>query len=294
MIAKKLNQNGFHVLFVLIVLAVIGVVGTIGYVVLTNSKNKATSEVRWSYDEQKNEWRVSQGTAPACKTPFTFDFTPVDMEFASSVGFAGTYRSKSYKVHGTFGLTKSSEVKLPADATLSGITRYYEGEPLELQYGVSFENDCGIAFYFDHLHTLSPELQKLAEMQPEPKVNDTRSSPDDAPPRIKMKAGDIVATETGAHKVERYGIDFGVVDYRQRNKISSNSTWAALHGEYKSTEWYGACWFDMLPGNDAEKAKQLSTVQTDTRRVTKHVSDYCDNADYTTLDFNDGRPAENY
>ena len=109
-----------------------------------------------------------------------------------------------------------------------------------------------------------------------------------------MKAGDTVATETGAHKVGRYGIDFGVVDYRQRNKISKNPKWAALHSEYKSTEWYGVCWFDMLPGEDAKKAKELSLVQADTRRIAKYVSDYCDNADYTTLDFYDGQPADSY
>lgn len=288
------GQSGFHVILLLVVLVVIGAVGAIGYVVLTNSKNKANAEVRWNYDESKHAWYVQQGTAPACKKPFAFDVTPVDLQLASTVAFAGTYRGKSYKVHGGFGLTKSSEVRLPADATLNGLTRYYEGDPLELQYLVSFEMDCGIAFYFDHLHTLSPTLQKLAEQQPEPKVNDTRSSPSDAPPRIKMKAGDIIATETGAHTVQRYGIDFGVVDYRQRNAISKNPAWAALHSEFESTEWHGVCWFDLLPGNDGAKAKQLSLVQGDTRRVSKHVSDYCDNADYTTLDFYNGQPADYY
>ena len=178
--------------------------------------------------------------------------------------------------------------------TLTGLTRYYEGDPLELQYSVSFDTDCGIAFYFDHLHTLSPSLQALAEQQPEPKINDTRTNPDDAPPRIKMRAGDLVATETGSHAVQRYGIDFGVVDYRKRNEISKNPKWAALHGEYKASEWYGVCWFDMLPGGDAGRAKELSLVQVDTRRIAKHVSDYCDNADYTTLDFNNGQPADSY
>jgi hypothetical protein len=294
MVKKKPDENGFHVLLVLIVLLVVGAIGMVGYVVFTNSKDKANAEVRWSYDEKKDAWHVQQGKAPACKEPYVFDYTPVNMDFATSTGPGGVYRGKSYKVHGIFALSKSSEVKLPADATLTGLGRYYEGDPLEIQYSASFDTDCGIAFYFDHLYTLSPQLQALVEQQPEPKVNDTRVDPSDAPPRIKMKAGDIVATETGAHAVQRYGIDFGVVDYRQRNEISKNSKWAALHSEYKSNEWYGVCWFDMLPGEDAKKAKELSLVQTDTRRVAKHVSDYCDNADYTTLDFNNGQPADNY
>jgi hypothetical protein len=291
---KRLNQNGFHVLLLIIFLVVVGVIGTVGYVVRSNSRNKANAEVFWSFDNKKQEWYVKQGTAPACKEPFVFDHTPVDLTNSMSIAFAGTYRGKSYKVHGAIALDKSSQVQLPIDATLSGLTRYYEGEKPEIQYLVSFETDCGIAFYFDHLHALSPQLDALAKLQPEPKLNDTRSSPDDSPPRIKMKTGDIVATETGAHLAQRYGIDFGVVDRRHRNEISKNSVWASLHQDYTSTEWYGACWFDMLPGADAAKAKQLSVVQADTRRTAKFVSDYCDNADYTTLDFYEGQPADYY
>lgn len=290
----RLNQRGFHALLFVIALAVLGAIGAVGYVVFSNAQNKANAEVRWAFDDKKNEWFVQQGVAPACKDPFVFDYSPVDLDTASSVAFAGTYRGKSYKVHGGFGLDKSSEVKLPASATLSGITRYYEGEPQELQYLVSFEMDCGIFFYFDHLHELSPKLQKLAEQQPEPKVNDTRTSPADAPPRIKMQAGELVATETGQHNAQRYGIDFGVLDYRQRNKISKNSEWAALHNQYMTTEWFGVCWFDMLPGSDAARAKELSRVQVNTNFVAEYVSDYCDNADHTTLDFNKGQPVDHY
>lgn len=291
---KRLSQDGFHTVIILLFLVVIGVIGTVGYVVFRNAHNKASADVRWNYDTTKNEWFVKEGVAPSCKDPYVFEQAPVDLRNATSVGFAGTYRGKSYKVHGTFGLTNSSQVVLPADATLSGLTRYYEGDPLELQYLVSFETDCGIAFYFDHLHTLSPELQVLAKQTPDPKENDTRTSPDDAPPRIKMQAGDIVATETGAHQSQRYGIDFGVVDYRKRNTISKNSAWVSMHNSYASSEWFGVCWFDMLPDGNAEKAKELSLVQIDTRRTAKHVSDYCDNADYTTLDFNNGQPVDFY
>ncbi|HSX34479.1 MAG TPA: hypothetical protein VLF62_02435 [Candidatus Saccharimonadales bacterium] len=292
--SKKLPQDGFHLLFLLVIMVALGVIGAAGYLVISKSKHKATSEVRWSYDSKKDAWYVSAGKAPTCKEPLVFGYTPVPLAEATSVGFPGTYRGKSYKVHGTFALAKSSEVKLPADATLSGLARYYEGDPAEIQYAVSFEMDCGISFYFDHLYTLSPKLQQLANKLPEPKVNDTRVNPNDAPPRIKLKAGDIVATATGAHKSTRYGIDFGVVDYRQRNKISYNAQWRALHSSYKSSEWYGTCWFNMLPGADASKAKELSVVQADTRKVAKFVSDYCDNADYTTPDLFGGKPVDSY
>jgi len=290
----QLNQAGFHTLLLVAVLLVTGVVGAVGYRVISRPADKQNAAVRWSYDNAKNAWYTSQGTAPACKEPYVFDYSPVNVDDATSVGFPGTYRGKSYKVHGTFSLSKSSEVKLPADATLDGMSRYYEGEPAELQYAVHFETDCGVAFYFDHLYTLSPRLQELANRLPEPKRNDTRVSPNDAPPRIKMNAGDTVAVATGAPAVGRYGIDFGVIDYRHRNKISQNRQWVALHNSYSASEWYGACWFDMLPGGDAQKAKDLSVVQADTRRVAKFVSDYCSNADYTTLDFNSGQPVDRY
>lgn len=197
-------------------------------------------------------------------------------------------------MHGTFALSESSTVKLPADATLSGMVRYLEGDPAELQYKVNFEMDCGISFYFDHLRTLSPQLEELANKLPKPELNNTRVNLNNMPPRIQMKAGDIVATATGAHLLQRYGIDFGVVDYRQRNAISKNQQWASLHNNFKSSEWYGVCWLDMLPGNDADTAKRLSAVQADTRRTAKLVSDYCENAEYQTIDLSKGEPVQGY
>ena len=185
-----------------------------------------------------------------------------------------------------------ANIRLPMDATLTGLKRYYDGQTTDMQHLVSFENDCGIQIYFDHLNVLSPTLQKLAENTPEPTVNDTRSNPSDAPPRTKFKAGDIIATGVGFPSTDNYGFDFGVVDYRQRNEISKNEKWADLHQEFITTEWYGVCWLDKLPG--AEKAKTLIKLQTDTRRTQKFVSDYCEEGDYTTLDFNDGQPADRY
>lgn len=297
------KQDGFHVLLlgvIIIAIAIAGVLGVILYKNFTKNTNTTTmnantdTAVRWEYNQQENEWFVAQGTAPACKEPFVFDHTPVDLHNVNNVGFPGTYRGKDYKVHGTFALGESSIVKLPAEATLSGMVRYLEGNPAELQYKVNFEMDCGISFYFDHLYALSPQLQALADTLPEPRLNDTRVNPNEAPPRIIMRAGDIVATATGSHQLQRYGIDFGVIDYRKPNAISHNQKWATLHDNFKATEWYGVCWFAMLPGDDAEKAKQLSAVQFDTNRTAKLVSDYCTNAEYKTVDLFEGLPVDRY
>lgn len=85
-----------------------------------------------------------------------------------------------------------------------------------------------------------------------------------------------------------------MIDYRERDAISKNQQWASLHNNFKASEWYGVCWFDMLPGEGSEKVKYLSTLQYDTLRVVKFVSDYCDNADHRTIDLFDGKPLKDY
>lgn len=278
------------------VIAVLGVIIFTGIAVLHKSKNKpATSEVTWSFNEQQLKWFARTGTAPMCKDPFVFDKTPVNMADVSSVLMPGTYRGYSYKPHGGFGVPNTegnTTVYMPADATLVGMTRYYEGSSPDLQYVLTFETDCGIAFRFDHLYTLSPELQTLAEKTPSPKLNDTRSNPNVRFPRTKLKSGQVIATQVGLPSSKLYGFDFGVYDYRKQNTISKNPKWAAIHNQYQSLEWFGVCWFDMLPKDDAVIAKQLSLKQIDTRRTVQITSDYCSNAPYKTLDINDGKPTD--
>lgn len=291
---QELHELGFaHVIALFIILAVLL---AFGYIAFFRTNNKTAAGVRWSFDEKKKTWFVKDGVAPACKDPLVFDYDPLDLSKVESIGMPGVYVSRSYKVHGGMRLPTDSkgraDIRLPMDGTLTGLKRYYDGQTTDMQHLVSFENDCGIEIYFDHLNELVPELQKLAEKTPAPTVNDTRSNPSDAPPRVKFKAGDLIATAVGFPSADNYGFDFGVVDYRQRNQISRNEKWADLHKEFMTTEWYGVCWLDKLPG--AEKAKTLIKLQTDTRRTQKFVSDYCDEGDYTTLDFNNGRPADRY
>lgn len=298
---QKLGHSGFHLIELVIILVVLGVITGVGFMVFNKSSTRSSSRddsdgITWSFDEQKLEWVADGGTPPDCKEPFKFDAAPMDISKVTAVLMPGSYRGYSYKPHGGFGtpddLQGKVDVKMPMDATLVGLTRYHEGEPADLQYLLTFENDCGIAFRFDHIYTLSPELQALAEKTPEPKLNDTRTSPDDAPPRTDFKSGQVIATQIGLPSMKIYGFDFGVYDYRQRNEISKNSEWAALHGDYESLEWFGVCWFDMLPGTDAETVKAASLVQRDTRRTVNIVSDYCENATYQTLDINDGKPTD--
>lgn len=290
------KQDGFHIIELIIVLAVTGLIGLVGFMVFRKSdQDKNTHESLWTFDQQKLEWSTTS-QPPACPEPFKFDHTPVDISQVSGVLFPGAYRGFNYKPHGGFGVQPATQgnvdVKMPMDGTLVGLTRYYEGEPPELQYLITFENNCGIAFRFDHFHTLSPRLQALAEQTPKPKLNDTRSSPDDQPPRTKFKAGEVIATRVGLPSMNIFGFDFGVYDYRKRNEISKNSEWKAIHGTYPDTEWYAVCWFDMLPGSDPDTVKPLALAQTDTRRTVPKVSDYCTEAPHRTLEFNNGKPVD--
>lgn len=280
-------------------IVVVVILGGIGFFIFQQRmlENSANLPVKWAYDEQKKEWFVSQGKAPTCNEPFVFDKTPFDISQATSAGSPGAYRGFSYKPHGGFRMDNSPDGKtniyMPIDAKLVSLTRYHEGNPPDLQHLLTFETDCGIAFRFDHIAELTPKLQEYANKTPEPKLNDTRSSPDDQPDPIYLKSGELIATSVGFKQSKNFGFDFGVYDYRTRNAISANPQWAALHSEYTDLEWHGVCWFNMLPGADAAKALALNNIQVDSRRPLVRVSDYCPDQ-HLTLEFNEGRPVDRY
>ncbi len=306
---KKLNQSGSHLLALILAIAGIGIIGLAAARVLRTKQStiigspSATSatvkaeEVVWSFDDKKLQWAPKSGTAPACEQPFTFTQTPIDLTHVTAIGMPGMYRGFSYKPHGGFRLADATngqvDIVLPIDATLTGIKRYYEGQPAELQYLLNFETACGIAFRLDHLYTLTPAFQKIAETTPEPKINDTRSDPNIPFTRTKFKAGDVVATAVGSPGIRNFGFDFGVYDYRQRNEISKNPAWTAIHNTYQDTEWYGVCWLTLMPKEDQATALELANTVVNPAQPTRNqTSDYCPNAKYKTLEFNNGQPTE--
>lgn len=294
------GQAGFSVIEIIIVLVVIGVLGFIGYRFFTGKDKTANSvtngeSVKWAFNEHKLEWFTPTGKPSTCRDPFVFDQSPVDLSKIMVIGMPGAYRGYNYKPHGGLRLSNPDsgliDIKMPTDATLVGLTRYYEGSPPELQYLLTFETDCGIAFRFDHIYTLTPAFQAIADTTPEPKVNDTHVDPNIPFKRTKFKRGDLVATEVGFPRVKNFGFDFGAYDYRHRNKISENPGWVAIHNQYQSLEWFGTCWIDQLPGADAAKAKELAFVIINSAKP-NIISDYCTYAPHTTLDFNAGKPTD--
>jgi hypothetical protein len=304
------NKNGFTVVEALILVMILGGIGFVGYKVFSKHDDKQAQfnaskqnsvkfagdlPVVWTYNNQTNKWFVQSGTAPKCKDPLKFDNSPIDISKASAVLLPGQYRGFNYKPHGGFGLVASTkgqtEVKMPMDGRIVGLTRYLESPDKALQYIVTFENDCGIAIKFDHLNTLSPRLQAVAETMPEAKLDDTRSDPNNKPKPELFKAGEVIATVVGHPNIGNYGFDFGITDYRQANEISKNSAWTALHQQFPASEWYGVCWFDMLPDADASVVKEMSLRVVNPNKPNV-VSDYCKNIPKKTLDVNSGKPTD--
>lgn len=293
----KRHQSGFAVVELIIAVVIVVVLALAGYKILAE-RSKATElkkPVKWAYNEQARNWYVQSGKAPACREPFTFDVTPIDLSLANVIGPPGAYRGGNYKAHGGIRIDGvpggKVDVKLPINAKLVSLTRYYEGSPSTLQYVLSFETDCGIAFRFDHLAKLTPKFQEFANKTPQPKKDDTRSNPGDQPAPVAFTAGEVIATEVGFPATNNFGFDFGVYDYRQRNEISSNQKWAELHKQYSSLDYHGVCWLNMFPGTDAAKATQLSEVVLNPAKPTI-VSDYCPNIKLKTLDINNGLPTD--
>lgn len=276
---RPTEQHGFsHILIPLIVI-VLAVIGFVGWRVLSrkdaasgaNGAAKAQDDrVIWTYH---NKWKPSK-TPPACHTPI-LDNSPVDIKMVTAILYPGQTRGQ-YKAHGGFHFsnnkTNNVTVTMPIDGYITGATRYYQTNDNgvdELQYLVTFVNDCGISIKFDHLYTLSPEVQAIMDKQPAAKLNDTSGMP--LTNGALFKKGAVIATAIGFKSNMNVGMDFGVYDYRQPNAASKDPAYAAAHATGDYENFYAVCWLDDLPAADAAIAKSLPGGDG---KVGK-TSDYC-------------------
>ena len=281
---RKLNQNGLaHLFLVVFLLVVVAVVGFAGWRVLSSKKDKPASDssqtnnsggsdsasaVYWNFDGSK--WNASD-TPPSCPEPLKLTNSPVDVSKATAILYPGQTRGNNYKPHGGFRFDGSKNedisVKVPMDAYVTKGSRYIEQG--ETQYMFFFVNSCGIEYKFDHLLTLSSTFQALADKLPAAKVDDSRTT--DFDPPVAVKAGDVIATAVGFKKTGNASVDFGVYDLRAPNAASKNSIYATTHDQYKETDFFGICWFDLLPGSDAGTVKSLPAADGQSGKT----SDYC-------------------
>ena len=110
-----------------------------------------------------------------------------------------------------------------------------------------------MAYRFDHLLTLAPALQKVADTLSPVLSDDSRTIR--FAPVIEVKRGDIIATAVGFVKSQDVSVDWGVYDLRQRNVTSKNERFATRHQAAKEQGFYGVCWFDFLPADIARKIR---------------------------------------
>ena len=225
----------------------------------------APKSVSWSFDG--STWHADS-SPPACANPLVIP-SPVNVSAATSVLFPGQYRGGNYKAHGGLRFDNSAyntiTVTAPLDGRITDGSRYIESGTV--QYLFDLFTDCGIRIRFDHLNTLSPALQAVADTFPDPVVDDTRTTK--LPTPLSIKAGDVLATAIGT--LTNPFFDFGVYDLRQSNTISADADWASTHANEKEMGWYGICWLDVLPSADSSTVWALPAGD----QSAGAASDYC-------------------
>ncbi|MFO0955724.1 MAG: hypothetical protein U0526_04310 [Candidatus Saccharibacteria bacterium] len=281
------KRPGFTPIEIIIAIVVVGLIGGgIWYAVrggkpkesatplpTVSSEPKVADSVDWAWSE--TAWVPTANPAgsiiPQCDSPVKFSNAPSDLAKATSVLYPGQTRGGDYKPHGGFRFDGSKNdaiaVKAIMDGRVTSGARYLEVG--EIQYMFTITNDCGIAYRYDHLLSLSPEFQKLADTLPAAKKDDSRMTNFENP--VAVKAGDIIATAVG-HKVNNnISYDLGVYDYRTRNKAASNPAYVATHKAKAAQAYYAVCWFEMFPAADAARIKSLPAGDAKMGKS----SDYC-------------------
>ncbi|MEK7550015.1 MAG: hypothetical protein AAB519_03470 [Patescibacteria group bacterium] len=221
--------------------------------------------VTWQFNGET--WQASS-PAPACPVSIALT-SPVNTDLVTQVSYPGEYRNDNYQTHGRFVFKdkRNTDITLtaPLDATLVRGNRYIEAG--EVQYTLWFEHPCGLAYRFDHVLTLTPAIQKLADTLPEAKPNENRITRFNEP--LQVKAGDAVATAVGFKRDANVFVDFGVYDFRNMNVQAQKADYAVKHKMEKEEAYYGICWIDLLPAEASRKLRALSPENE------KKSSDYC-------------------
>lgn len=223
----------------------------------TNDTPNESTFVSWSFNG--TTWQ-SSGTPPACPDPLTIQ-TPVDLTTATAILYPGQTRGGNYKPHGGFrfdvALDNEKTVIAPMDAIVYNGSRYIEQG--ETQYLFTFINPCGIAYRFDHLLTLSPAMQAIAETLPVAQVDNSATTMIQGK---SVKAGDTIATEIGFRNSRNVSVDFGLYDLRKTNGETNGGPEFGQHA---------LCWLNNLSSADMATVKALPAGDQKSGKT----SDYC-------------------
>lgn len=198
-----------------------------------------TDAVTWVYWQGKHTPRK---TPPPCPNPLTIQL-PVESSLVESVLYPGQVRSGDFKPHGGLILKvapgASVEIRAPMDGYLTSVAKFTD--EFGLHYNPNFQHSCGIAFGFGHLGAVSPKIQAAFDTVPQKPYKDSRT---EIVEPIFVKHGEVVGT---ALQERGRGFDFGVSDFRQENKASKRADFREKYSESPWADFYGVCWFDLLP-----------------------------------------------
>lgn len=265
----KRHKQGFSHLLILVAIVVLGIVGFAGYRVIRADSIGVSDE---NFDSQQNANTEDQSSDKVselsvdCSEQLVLSL-PVPISDVASIMYPGQYRGGNFKPHGGFRMKSTSNdvnVVMPMDAKVVKAARYLE--QAEIQYLFEFSNECQMRMRFDHLATLSSELQSVADTLPEAKPDESRTTNIDGP---SLKKGTIVATRVGFVKNNNVSFDFGLFDDSKKNEASSDATWASVH-QFENDQ-HGVCWFDYL--NESDRQSVLALPATD--MTSGKTSDYC-------------------
>jgi hypothetical protein len=292
---KKLDQNGSHLLAVVLAVVVIAVIGFAGWKVFGKKDNQqragdeintqqpqaeeATgSDVTWENTSEKS-WMAMGGTPPKCPDPFTLKSPSPQLKQATALLYPGQERrgtfegmGGNYKPHGGFRFDNSKSDDIDVVVPIDGYV--YRGSQYklngEIQYTFDFIHPCGYMIRLGHLRELSPTYKAYADKFPPAQEEDSRTERVDGFP--KVKAGDLVGTSIGFKTTSNNAFfDLGVFDLRQTNEASKDPAYQAKHAESREHFYYGVCWLDMLPKDEAAYIKSLPPGDPTAGKT----SDYC-------------------
>ncbi len=231
----------------------------------------STPEILWSFSG--TEWKyLAQGAKPPTCDPQIIEQSPANVSSATAILYPGQVRGGNYKAHGGFlfgkATTNKIDVVAPLDAVAYRGTRYKEMG--EVQYMFDFIAPCGIMYRLDHLRTLTPKFQAIAETFPA--AGDMTSGTNIISPAFEVKTGEKIATEVGFNgSFRNVSFDFGVYDLRKKNVASQSSSFVNKQGVTAELGQYAVCWLDLLPGTDAAKVQALPGGD----QASGKTSDYC-------------------
>lgn len=234
----------------------------------SHTAETGSSDVTWVFNGEM--WEAS-GTPPACAKPIKLATPTSQLSQATSILYPGQQRSTGYKPHGAFRFDRSAnadiDVLVPLDGHLVSASRYLEQG--DTQYLVAFTTPCGLSYRFDHLLTLTPKFQVVADALPAAHIDDSRTTPIEPP--LAVSTGEAVATAVGFATTPNVMFDFGLYDLRIQNAASKDPAWAAKHADDNQLAPYAVCWFDFLPAADSAAVKALPSGDS----TTGTTSDYC-------------------